>query len=636
MSHKIIKVPKGIEYISQVEEIKTIYNNDLPHNSVINKQLTGIGGTSLVLTNDQPYIIAVNLVEMIQCKVKQKDIYPNVLGVYGDITLAQIQEYVLSGGKKIMVTYDSIPKVKEALGKAMCQKFRLLVDEFHTLINYLGEFKPLVAIKLLEHSTEFKSVSYLTATPTDYEFLPSPMKSLDIVEFDWLGKVTPNIKHSYIKEGMSERVLSTLLHYLDNTTNEMYIFYNSRASVVSVLKKLFKCKKNLTLNDVNILFSKSDNNEKYFKKHLGTKFKHGEVPNGENNKRINFISSMAFEGIDFFPNHLTNALPVTLIVSDPDVKSTRYDINVEVRQIFGRFRKNKITGLRVPDHFLYFWNTTKSEYSLTKTEFLAKLKKDREGFKKHLEIMKDNESTLELTVQALKYKRNTHLLLDDGVPILHPYSIEAEMTQYGAIHSDPMSINNLDSDDDIKDDSQVLLKLLNLDPNASTYTVPLLTAEYTKALGRTPSVKKLIDEYESILQDIEENQNDEIVLSECKDQLDNFLICNPLFNEWIMAGLTLSRMRSLGLVKSKISEEAIKSRTLNCNVSEVKAQLNLEIGSVYTSEELLEKVKEIYNTLNIQVDKPKSTDIKKWYEISTSSKRIDGKPKKAYKIVKAI
>lgn len=294
MNIQTINIPKGVEYISDIEEIKTTYNNDLPHNAIISKQLTGVGGTSIVLTNDEPYIIAVHLIEMIKCKVGQPERYPNILGVYGEISPQVIKDYVNKGGKKIMVTYDSVPKVQAALGDKS-KDFRLLVDEFHKMISYLGNFKPSVCIKLLESNKDFKSVSYLTATPTDYKYLPKPMKYLQIIELNWGSKVQPDLKHVYIKEGMVERVLATVLNVLDNTQDEVYIFYNSRAGVASLLKKLFKCKKKLTLKDINIMFSNTSANTGYFKKHLGNSFTYGEPPNGTNNKRINIISSMGFE-----------------------------------------------------------------------------------------------------------------------------------------------------------------------------------------------------------------------------------------------------------------------------------------------------------------------------------------------------
>ena len=631
-----LTIPKGIEYISDVKEIKEYYNNDLPPNCVISKQLTGVGGTSIVLTNDQPYIIAVHLIEMIICKVNQSELYPNVLGVYGNISKQEIANYVANGGKKIMVTYDSVYKVQEALGDN-CKNFRLLVDEFHKMIAYLGKFKPSVCIKLLESNPNFKSVSYLTATPTDYEYLPEPMKKLNIIELDWEGKTNPNLSHSYIKEGTVERVLATLLDQYDNTTNEVYIFYNSRAGVVSLLKKLFKCKKSLTIKDINIMFSNNADNTAFFKKHLGNTFCYGSPPDGINNKRINIISSMGFEGIDYYPNHINNATPVSIIVSDPDSKSMRYDINVDVVQILGRFRKHKITNLRVDNPVIYLWNTQKSDYNLNEDEFLAKARHERNDLINYLEQNKHSEIAQKMAIAALKTNTFDDLIPDDnGLPMLHPYGIEAKMSAYKTMHSDSAIMSNINSNDTIKNDSIIVTKLTDLDPNINTYNVPMLKAEYTQALGRTPSVRKLIEEYESLTQDYNENYKDEELREECKDRIDNFLIVNPLFTEWLNSGITTAMMRSNNLKRSNISELAAKTRTLLCNSKEVKAQMKLEIDKVYTREELLEKVIEIYKSLNIEITKPKPTDIRKWYEIKAHSKKINNIVVSGYKIIKEI
>ena len=634
MNITTIKIPKGIEYISDIPEIKTTYNNDLPHNAVVSKQLTGTGGTSIALTNDQPYIIAVHLVEMIKCKVEQKERYPNVLGVYGSISVGEIQDYVKNGGKKILTTYDSIPKIKEALG-VKTKDFRLLVDEFHKLIAYLGNFKPTVAIKLLEVSEDFKSVSYLTATPTDYKYLPKPMKDLQIVEFDWEGKVKPDLTHCYVKEGMVERVLSTILNIYDNTNEEIYVFYNSRVGVASILKKLFKCKKELTFNDVNLMFANNDSNTAYFKKHLSSKLRYGTAPNGTNNKRLNFISSMGFEGIDFYPNQVTNALPTSIIVSDPDSKSMRYDINVDLVQILGRFRKHQLTQKRVQNKVIYLWNTQKSDFFLDENEFLSKVIKAKEDSIKHLESMKDNAMTKELTVTALRTKDFDHLILDDKEPMLHPYGIEAQMSAYKTMHSDSSILSNIE-DEKIKEDSTIVTKLSNLNPELNTFNIPVLSSIYTKALGRVPSVTKLVAEYESLVSDYEENYKDKELSVQCKDAIENFLIVNPLFNEWLNAGITPAMMKTNRLNRELISQKAIQHRTLLCNSSEVKAQMKLKIGDVYTREKLLKKVIEIYKSLGLPTDKAKATDIKKWYEIKAYSKKVKGIQQSAYKIIKEL
>ena len=98
MNKIIIKVPTGVRFISDVPEIKTTYDNDLPPNAVIDKQVTGVGGSHIALCNEEPYIVAVHLIRMIENKVEQKDKYGHVFPVTGSTTSEQIEEYLNIGG----------------------------------------------------------------------------------------------------------------------------------------------------------------------------------------------------------------------------------------------------------------------------------------------------------------------------------------------------------------------------------------------------------------------------------------------------------------------------------------------------------------------------------------------------------
>lgn len=292
-----IKAPTGIKYISDIPEIQSKYNNDLPYNAVIDKQVTGCGGTTLVLTNDQPYIVAVHLKKMIVNKCKQHN---NVLSVTGTTTTKEIFDYLKSHTvPKIMVTYDSIPKLVDILG-FRTQDFRLLVDEIHCLIGYLDKFKPSVAIKLIDgmvnaSGNTFKSISYLTATPTNPKYLPKPLQLLDQVKIEWADAAYPDLDHHFSSQTLAGDILSTVLNKLDHTTDELFIFYNSKRGVITLINSLMKLKPELTLKDMNVLFSETPENTTYFKKYLGSSFEYGEFPDGSNNMRLNFISSMGFE-----------------------------------------------------------------------------------------------------------------------------------------------------------------------------------------------------------------------------------------------------------------------------------------------------------------------------------------------------
>lgn len=636
MNITTIDIPKNIEYLEHVPEVKTIYNGDLPHNAIIDKQLTGTGGTHLALTNSEPYIVAVHLVSTIKNKVEeQEDKYGHVLGVYGNITEEQIQKYVNNGGIKILTTYDSVPKVQKALG-SKAKDFRLLVDEFHKLINYLGSFKPTVCLKLLEASDDFKSKSYLTATPTNYKYLPEPMKNLDIVEFNWEGKTSANLKHTYVKEGIVEKVLALTLDKLDNTDEELFIFYNSRVGVVSFIKKLFKCKPNLSLKDLNIMFSENELNTKFFKKHLGMTFKYGIAPNGINNKRINLISSMAFEGQDFYPNETKDVYPTTIIVADPSSKSLLLDIDIDVKQIIGRFRKHRKLDKRVPNPIIYLWNTQKSDFNLDEEDFKNKVLKEKQEAIEMLDQIPNNNTIKQIIKTALSVSNFDHIILNDNKePMLHPYGFEAKMSQYSCMHCDSAMILNIDENNEVLPEARVTKKLLTLNKDLSTYEIPFINSEYTKALGRSPSITKLVAEYELLVQDIAENKEDPSLQEESINNLENFLVVNPLFKEWLDSGVTPAMMKTHKLNKELISKKALENRTITNHSQEIITKLNLKIGEIYRTDELLKKITKIYKILNITT-KPKATDIKKWYEIKSVPKKINGQQYSAYKIIKEI
>ena len=277
MSNITIKVKSGIKYISDVPEIKEVYNNDFPPNSVIDKQVTGVGGTHLALTNDSPYIVAIHLVRIITGKLEQ-DKYKHVFPVTGSTTSEEIEAYLASGGIKFLCTYDSVPRLQNILGVKRAKEFKLLVDEVHCLIGYLDRFKPAVAVKLIEGVKGFRSVSYLTATPTNPKYLPKPLQKLTQVKFEWEEARKPDIQHHFSSRSLTEDVLSTAVDLLDNSSDEVYLFYNSRRYVVSLIKKLLKLKEDLKLEDINILFSETDDNTRYFIKQLGSKSTYGSFP----------------------------------------------------------------------------------------------------------------------------------------------------------------------------------------------------------------------------------------------------------------------------------------------------------------------------------------------------------------------
>ena len=94
---------------------------DLPHNCIFNKVVTGCGGTTVVLFNDESYIIAVPTTELIVNKTgltksglttitSYDGKEQSVFGLFGTFTYQakkELKKYASSTRiKKIMCTYD--------------------------------------------------------------------------------------------------------------------------------------------------------------------------------------------------------------------------------------------------------------------------------------------------------------------------------------------------------------------------------------------------------------------------------------------------------------------------------------------------------------------------------------------------
>lgn len=120
-----IVIPAGIKYLGE-------YMDMLPENCIFNKSVVGSGGTTVALTCNHNYVICVPFVSLIQNKIAQ---HKNILGVYKDTKVKEIKDYLADKSieyKKIMVTYDSLPKLEKYINP---KDYKLLVDEYHLLFN---------------------------------------------------------------------------------------------------------------------------------------------------------------------------------------------------------------------------------------------------------------------------------------------------------------------------------------------------------------------------------------------------------------------------------------------------------------------------------------------------------------------
>lgn len=315
-------IPAGTNFLSD-------YIPELPTNCLLNKGMIGCGGTTLILTNNVPSVVCVPTQELAFNKAIQSkenpDLYPHeVFAVYSRKVVSdeEFLEYLKRATvPKIMVTYDSLKRVVDLIKPL---EFNLLVDEYHSLfVNY--SFRNNAATTVLSNFKLFKNYTFMTATPIEEKYMLDELKDLDIVIYEWEDKLPLQCKVVKNKNGVDKTVVNLIQRALENKIDgNLYFFVNS---VTFIKKMIGACR----LNNKNCRVVYSDSHKLQLSIHRG---KTTDAP-----KKINFLTSKAFEGCDIY-----DEVGRTYIISDGNNSYTLTDISTQFLQIAGRIRNSKYKG----------------------------------------------------------------------------------------------------------------------------------------------------------------------------------------------------------------------------------------------------------------------------------------------------
>lgn len=162
---------------------------------------------------------------------------------------------------------------------------------------------------------------------------------------------------------------------------------------------------------------------------------------------------------------------------------------------------------------------------------------------------------------------------------------------------------------------------------------------YTKGSKRNhvrgrKSVDKMIREYKSLLELRSEahQYQDENLIEIAEFKIEEFLQNNSEFDEWLSSGITVSNMTTLNKHRDSINELAETNRKLSGHAEAIVYELKLQIGSLYSNQELKETIQEYYDRNGIK-KKAKGTDISQWYEVSKTTSKQNGKLVACLKII---
>ena len=345
MEVKTIKVPKGTNYLSEWKEFQ------FP-NGILNKQLTGCGGTTAYLSNSYPSVICSPRIKLLENKHQQ---YPDTLFLYGNMNVNDVDFYLLMCEEqniipKILTTYDSFYKLDGYIGK----DWKILVDECqYILLDSL--YKGDIEHKLINALKDYKYVTYMSATPLLEKYINKidAFKNLDYTKLEWDESNKRNINVKHIKTNRPAVALNTIIRKYEEQagyelngiiSKELVVYLNSVSEICNTVRNNL-----LKPEDVNIIVANNSENE-YLIKQIGKGFSMGKIPlKGEQHKKYTFCTSTAFAGVDFYS---TSAMQVVL--SDINKSNTVIDIASDLIQIAGRQRLEENP---FKDYLVFIYNT---------------------------------------------------------------------------------------------------------------------------------------------------------------------------------------------------------------------------------------------------------------------------------------
>ena len=378
-------MPKGCRYMSEDPDLLTYLGHF--NKFILNKTVTGCGGTSLFLNSSIDVVIISPRLQALKDKHEQ---HPDTFLFHSPYTnngkraadikrlMSDLNNYInnpfsVYNKAKILVTLDSCDKVIDVLkGYGVIDSFLFVVDEFQCLMGD-ATFKGTTDMNfLIRLDNEAKNICYLSATPIQdmfLDFVPQ-FKGLPYIKLEWDKSVLeePNVREIQMKKDESaEKICSNIIRdfrangyfarkVVDGQvvySTEACIFLNEVRSIINIIVK-----NNLKPDEVTILCSDGKVSG------LPKGFKTGGLctdRDNPRNKTFTFCTKASFEGVDFYS---TNAMTYVFINAGKEWQTL--DIMLDIPQILGRQRLD-INPFR---HDAVIYYKTKP-YCMTITEFKA-------------------------------------------------------------------------------------------------------------------------------------------------------------------------------------------------------------------------------------------------------------------------
>lgn len=318
--------------------------NEIPTDCILSKRRPGCGATTLELKTKRNSIIIVPNVPVIQSKITK---FPNLLGVYEDVTVSDVVTYLKENTRyKIMTTPESFGKIKVACEKCSINiypEFFLLMDECHQLVKDV-DYRSFIVLPMADFF-RFKNKAMVSATPLG--FSDPRLRKFETLEvradYDYQQNIT--VINTY-------NTTKAIGEYLESHKNSTICFFvNSISQIYSIMKHF-----NLLEDSTVYCAPKSVS-----KLREGYDFTNAYKEwSAETMKKYNFFTGRFFSAFDLELDYK----PDLLMISDPYISPhTMLDVDTDCIQICGRFRK----GLNSVTH-IYRVNTKRCDSSKEQME----------------------------------------------------------------------------------------------------------------------------------------------------------------------------------------------------------------------------------------------------------------------------
>lgn len=580
--------PSDTNYLNEFLE-------DLPDNCYFNKQLVGVGGTTVALTNATNYVVCVPFISLIINKLDTKTNY-ELFGFYGGITIQALKDYLeLPGVKKILVTYDSLAKLLEYINP---QDYKILIDEAHKLLDS-ASFRHRAVRTVMKNYEKFKSYVFMTATPVQDKYQLPELKELPKVTVDW-GDIVPvnltKIKANSTNELYDNVILTLVKHLNGELEGTPYLFMNSVTKILEIVQHLCLLKL-VTFKDVKIICANNDNNLLNIQDKLGSNW--GIERANSTPKRINFCTSTAFEGSDIYCED-----GVTYIVSDGRKTHTKYDILTTIPQIVGRLRnskyKNQVTLLYYDSP--YFKYQTPDDYA----EVVKKELNTSKNMIKDFEEFTRTRASDDKTLQAIKAfaKTDPYIYYEDDTMEVDTWAWYNELHNYEVVNTN-YSVRLRGTE------------LINNVPYKYTEGEIELTALVGVSklkIGKKPKFRDVYEAYISL--------NNKALKT--APNLKEIAIIEYTY-PWLRDAVT--KLTPEDFSRLRYSQTKIKERLTTLTSTDlptkVRELLNLTIGERYSNSELKSKVNKVTEILT-PIQLPKKL-IDQYYITKKTSFKLQGK-----------